>query len=98
MIELSAPLGCLLADGEGKAGCVFTVLFLKTLFCKNTVIIKQILQSWPFVMFPQCPHPVASYTFDLTCRYLTNNKKRYFLCKCYYLQWQPTPCLNTCPY
>ena len=54
---------------------------------KNTVFLKhcffkQILQSWPFVMlsflgsmFPQCPHPVASYTFDLTCRYLIKNNK-----------------------
>ena len=26
-------------------------------------------------MFPQCPHPVASYAFDLTCRYLIKNSK-----------------------
>ena len=55
-------------------------VFLKTLF------MKQILQSWPFVMlsllcsmFPQCPHPVASYTFDLTCRYLIKNGKGTFM-------------------
>ena len=54
-------------------------VFLKTLF------IKQILESWPFVilsflnsMFPQCPHPVASYTFNLTCRYLIKNNKGTF--------------------
>ena len=29
-------------------------------------------------MFPQCPHPVASYTFDLTCRYLIKNNKGTF--------------------
>ena len=32
IIKPFAPLGCLLAGGEGKVGCVFTVLFLKTLF------------------------------------------------------------------
>ena len=54
-------------------------VFLKTLFMKH--ILKSqtfVMLSFPSSMFPQCSHPVASYTFDLTCRYSIKNKGSFY--------------------